>query len=179
MARITPVSPDNAQGNVKEGYEMFLTHFGTIPKPIQMLSVSPDLFDIQLKRNLYFATKSNLSFSLLAHIRYLAACHLSYRFCRDLNGNLLKKQGLTDDDLRKLEEDPSQSLLEENEEAMLAFVIKAIRAPSSVAEEDINKLRTYNWTDRDMVDAMTQGVSMIDHAIMMQVFNMDPDCLVV
>jgi len=177
MPRITPVSTEDAQGIVKEGYEIFLTNYGTIPKPILMISVSPDLFDLQLKRNRYLATKSNLSFSLLAHIRYLAACHLDYRFCQDFNRDQLKRQGLTDEDLRKLEEDPSQSLLEEHEGAMLAFVIKALKAPSSITDEDINTLRTYNWTDRDMVDAMKQGVSMIDHAIMMQVFDMDPDCL--
>ena len=64
MARITPVSPGNAQENVKEGYEIFIAHFGTISKLIQMLSVRSDLFDIQLMRSSYFASKSNLSFSL-------------------------------------------------------------------------------------------------------------------
>lgn len=176
MPRIDTVSPDQAEGIVKQGYEIFQTNFGTIPTPLKMLSVSPELFELQLNRNRYFATGSNLSFSLLAHIRYMAAHQLDYSFCMDFNGELLKKQGLTDEDLRKLEADPTQSLLEENEGAMLAFVVKALKNPGSITDADITGLREYGWTDRDMVDAMTQGVSMQDHAIMMQVFDMDPNC---
>ena len=177
MPRITPVSTNLAQGNIKEGYEMYLSRFGTIPKPIEMLSVSPGLFDIQLKRNHYLATQSNLSFSLLAHIRYLAACHLTYAFCKDFNKELIKRQGATEEDIRRMEKDPAQSLLEDNESAMLVFVVKALKDPSSITDEDITGLRSLGWTDKDMVEAMTQGVSMIDHAVMMQVFDMDSYCL--
>nr|WP_320194117.1 hypothetical protein [uncultured Desulfobacter sp.] len=177
MPRIETVLPDQAQGIVKQGYDMYLTHFGTIPKPMEMLSVSPELFEIQLKRNRYFATQSNLSFGLLTHIRYMAALGLSYKFCIDFNKILLEKQGLDDEDLRRLEDDPCQSVLEENEHAMLTFVVKALKDPGAVANADILKLRALGWTDRDMVDAMLQGVSMSDHAVMMQVFDMDPNCL--
>ncbi|THB77371.1 MAG: hypothetical protein D3926_15680 [Desulfobacteraceae bacterium] len=176
MPHINTVLPEQAQGVVKQGYDVFMTHFGTIPKPIQMLSVSPELFELQLKRNRYFATGSNLSFSLLAHIRYMAAHHLNYGFCMDFNRELLKRQGLTDEDITTLETDPLKSMLEERESAMLAFVVKGIKSPASVSENDITVLRAHGWTDKDMVDAMVQGVSMIDHAIMMQVFDMDTQC---
>ena len=176
MPRLNMVTPDQAQGVVKKGYDTFLTNFGTIPKPIQMLSVSPELFELQLKRNRYFATGSNLSFALLTHIRYMAACQLSYGFCIDFNRELLKKQGLEEKDFSRLEADPGQSLLEENEAAMLAFVVKALKKPGSITDSDIVKLKGYGWTDRDMVDAMTQGVTMANHAIMMQVFDIDTNC---
>ncbi|HCY86737.1 MAG TPA: hypothetical protein DHV36_16525 [Desulfobacteraceae bacterium] len=178
MPRITPKSPETAQGSVKQGYEMFETRFGIIPEPLRMLSVSPALFDIQLARSNYFASQSNLSFSLLAHIRYMAARQLEYRFCTDLNKAILEKQGATEADFKAMEADPTQCLLEENEGAMLAFVVKAMKDPASITDQDVDALREFGWTDRDMVDAMAQGVSMIDHAIMMQVFDMNPHCLI-
>ena len=161
--------------NGKIGYNQFLPLNGIapIPKPMEMLSVSPGLFEIQLKRNRYFATQSNLSFSLLTHIRYMAALRLSYGFCIDYNKRILEKLGLCDEDFRRLEMDPCQTLLEENEEALLAFVVKALKNPHAVTDDDIQKLKGFGWSDRDMVDAMTQGVSMTDHAVMMQVFDMD------
>ncbi|MCG8549518.1 MAG: hypothetical protein MI799_03845 [Desulfobacterales bacterium] len=177
MPRIETVLPDEAQGVVKQGYDTFLTHFGSIPKPMEMLSVSPGLFEIQLKRNRYFATQSNLSFGLLTHIRYMASLELSYKFCIDFNKMLLEKQGLDDDDLRRLENDPCQSVLEEKEHAMLTFVVKALKNPGAVTDADVLTLKELGWTDKDMVDAMLQGVSMSDHAVMMQVFDMDPNCL--
>ena len=177
MALITTVPPGEAQGAVKEGYEMFTQNIGIIPKPMEMLSASPALFELQLKRIHYFSRHARLSFALLAHIRYLVAHTLSYPHCADFNESLLKKQGLQEDDLKKMREDPSASLLEENENALLDYVVRAVKAPASLTEWDFRRLKDLGWEDRDIVDALAQGVSMIDHAIMMQVLQMEQACL--
>ena len=143
-----------------------------------MMSVSPALFEMGLKRIHYYSTHPNLSFGLLAHIRYLAAHSLDYQFCVDFNKTVLKSQGVEDADFERMEKDPSKALLEDNENAMLTFVVKSIKTPEAVSENDIATLREFGWDDRDMVDALAQGVSMIDHSIMMQVFQMDPNCMV-
>lgn len=178
MPRIKTVTPDQAQGVIKEGYEMFMSNMGTIPKPMEMMSVSPKLFESQLSRIHYFSTHPNLSFALLAHIRYLVAHHLDYSFCMDFNRALLKKAGVDDENIAQIEQDPSKSMLEANENDMLAFVIKSVKAPASVTDKDVQSLKDAGWTDTDMVDALAQGVSMIDHAIMMQVFDMGQNCTV-
>lgn len=178
MARITTVTPEEAEGVVKEGYDMFMKNVGMIPKPMEMMSASPALFSIQFERIKYFSKHPTLSFPLLAHIRYLVSHQLNYSFCMDFNGSVLKKLGAEDADLQAMIEDPERSMLEDNEKAMLVFVIKSIKAPGSVPDSDINQLRELGWSDRDMVDALSQGVSMIDHSIMMEVFQMDQNCLV-
>lgn len=177
MALINTVAPDKAEGIVKEGYEMFMKRVGTIPKPMEMLSVSPEMLKIQLNRLKYLATHPRLSFSLLAHIRYLVARNLNYEFCTDFNRYILKKQGLSEEDFAEMEQDPSKTMLEENEKAMLVFVVNAVKDPCSVGKDDIENLRRLGWQDGDMVDALMQGVSMIDHSIMMQVFQMDQHCM--
>ena len=173
MSLINTIKPENADGIIREGYDLYAKRIGIIPKPLEMMSTSPALFEIMLMRNRYLATHPNLSFSLLTHIRYLVAHNLDYPYCIELNRRLLEKQGLEEADILKIESDPSQSLLEENESEMLAFVVRAVQDPGSITANDIERLRSLGWEDRDMVDAMTQGVSMIDHAIMMQVFQMD------
>jgi hypothetical protein len=178
MARISTVSPEKAEGVIKQGYEMFMEKVGIIPKPMEMMSASPALFDMQLKRIGYYSKHPALGFALLVHIRYLAAHTLNYSFCQDFNGLVLKKLGLTDDDIRNIEADPENALLEDNEKAMLAFVIKSMKKPDSITQSDIDSLKELGWADRDMVDALAQGVSMIDHSIMMQVFGIDQNCLV-
>jgi hypothetical protein len=178
MALIQTVPPDKAEGAVKEGYDMFMKNVGIIPKPMEMMSASPALFDLALRRIQYLSTHPRLSFSLLAHIRYLVACSLDYKFCTDFNKHILKKQGMEESDIRRLEEDPSQSLLEPHESAMLVFVVKSVKAPATVTAEDIQGLKEMGWQESDIVDALAQGVSMIDHSIMMQVFQMDQECLV-
>lgn len=177
MSLINTVTPERAEGAIKEAYEMFMENIGVIPKPLEMMSASPALFELQLRRIQYLSQHPNLSFALLAHIRYLVAHSLDYPFCTDFNKIMLKKQGLTEEDIRAIEADPSKSLLEANENDMLAFVVKAVKTPSAVTAEEIQHLRDVGWDDRDMMDALSQGVSMIDHSIMMEVFQMDQACV--
>jgi len=177
MTLISTVTPENAEGIVKEGYEMFMKNIGTIPQPMQLLSASPALFELQLKRIRYMGKHPKLSFALLAHIRYLAARTLDYSYCMDFNRHLLKKLGNDDNTIQAMENDPGKSMLETNESAMLVFVIRAMKNPSSITAADINQLKELGWDDRDMVDALAQGVGMIDHSIMMQVFQFDQNCL--
>lgn len=178
MALIEVVSREEAKGVVKEGYKMFMEKVGTIPAPLRMLSGSPELFRLQLQRIAYLSSHPNLGFSLLAHIRYLVAHQLDYPFCSDFNKHILEKQGVTEEDFKKMEQDPSQSLLEEKDSAMLAFVVQSVKDPTSIGEKDIAALKECGWDERDMIDALAQGVSMIDHSIMMQVFQMDQRCMV-
>lgn len=178
MALINTVQLEQAQGAVKEGYDMFMEKIGIIPKPIELLSASPALFELQLRRVHYYSQHPKLSFALLAHIRYLVAHNLSFHFCTDFNKYFLKKLGLEEEDLRRLEADPSQSLLEKNESAMLAFVVNAVKSPGSVTAEDIDRLRELGWQDSDIMDALAHGAGMIEHAVMGQVFQMDQNCLV-
>jgi hypothetical protein len=177
MPLINTVPLDKAEGGIKEAYDMFMKNIGLIPKPMEMMSASPALFELQLRRIQYLSQHPKLSYPLLAHIRYLVARNLDYPYCTDFNRMILKKQGLTDEEIQRMEVDPSQSMLEADESAMLAFVVKAVKTPGDVAPEEIQHLRDLGYDDRDMLDALSQGVSMIDHAIMMQVFQMDQACL--
>lgn len=177
MALISTIPPEKAEGIVKEGYEMFLKNIGAIPRPMQLMSVSPALFELQLKRIRYFGKHPKLSFALLVNIRYLAAHTLDYPYCMDFNRQMLKKLGYDDDTIAAMEKDPGKSLLEENDSAMLDFVIRSMQKPASITAADISTLKSHGWEERDMVDALAQGVSMIDHAIMMQVFQIDQNCL--
>lgn len=178
MALVTTVAPEKAEGVIKEGYEMFMKNVGAIPQPMQLMSISPQLFELQLKRIRYFGKHPKLGFALLVHIRYLAAQTLDYGYCMDLNRHFLKKLGNDDDTIRAMEKDASKSLLEENDSAMLDFVIRAMKHPTSITAADIARLKDLGWEERDMVDALAQGVGMIDHAIMMQVFQIDQNCMI-
>jgi hypothetical protein len=177
MALVTTVTPEKAEGIVKEGYEMFMKNVGAIPQPMQLMSISPALFELQLQRIRYFGNHPKLSFALLAHIRYLASQTLEYSYCMDFNRHLLKKLGNDDDTIQAMESDPSKSMLENNESAMLDFVVRSMKKPASITTVDIARLKELGWEERDMVDALAQGVGMIDHAIMMQIFQIDQNCL--
>ena len=54
---------------------------------------------------------------------------------------------------------------------MLSFVIRAMDDPEAITKDDIEGLRAVGWTDADMLDALAQGVGMMDHNIFMRVFK--------
>ena len=71
QALIQTSTPDTATGEIQKGYEIFNKRGVEMPDPMRLMSASPGYFSIMLQRNIYYANHPNLSFSLLAHIRYL------------------------------------------------------------------------------------------------------------
>ena len=176
MALIQTVSPENAQGDAKEIYDTMQKNIGMIPAPMQLASASPWLMKIMWQSVQYYTQHPNLSFGLLSTIRYLVAQQYDYAFCTSFNKNFLMMQGMSEEDIQKVVEDPLQAPLEDKDRAMLAFVMKAIKTPDAVAEEDMKQLRDLGWTDTDILDALTHGTNMIGSSILMKAFKMDQTC---
>lgn len=171
MSLIQTVIPGQATGDVKKGYDIFKQRGVDIPHPLRLISASPEYFKLMMIRNQYYMNHPNLSFPLLAHIRYFVSKKLNYRFCKLFNKEQLIRQGATEGDFQIMGDNPEKSLLEDNEKTMLIFVLKAMDDPESIGSEDIEKLRNAGWQDSDMFDALAQGVGMIDHSIFMRVFK--------
>ena len=92
------------------------------------------------------------------------------------NTNFLMMQGMSEEDIEKIEKDPLQAPLEDKERDMLAFVMKAIESPDGVEKADIDHLHDQGWTDNDILDALTHGTNMIGSSILMKAFKMDQTC---
>jgi alkylhydroperoxidase family enzyme len=176
MALIQIVDPENAEGDVKEIYDTMQKNIGMIPAPMQLASASPWWMKIMWQSVQYYTQHPNLSFALLCTIRYLVAQQHDYAFCTNFNKNFLMMQGMSEEDIQKVVEDPLQAPLEDKERTMLKFVMKSIKTPDAVAEEDIQELRDLGWTDTDMLDALTHGTNMIGSSILMKTFKMDQTC---
>lgn len=170
-ALIQTASPETGQGEIQKGYDFFKNRGVDMPHPMELMTASPGYFSIMFNRNLYYSNHPNLSFPLLAHIRYFASCRLDYGFCKIFNKEQLMKMGMTKADFQAMGDDPAKSLLEENEQRMLSFVIRAMDDPEAITKDDIEGLRAVGWTDADMLDALAQGVGMMDHNIFMRVFK--------
>ena len=173
MAIIKTIPPEEAEGEMAERYDKFIKTAGSVPKPFEMLSVSPELQKMQVQGIDYYMQHPTLTFPLLAHIRYLVAREYNYQFCINFNSELLQFVGLDDEQLQTVAKDPSQTTLEEKDKAMLLFVLKAIKTPDFVEQKDVDALREMGWTDRDIFDAVAHGANMIAPSILMKAFKID------
>jgi len=176
MGLIQTANAQNAQGDIKKAFEFFEKNIGMIPAPMVMFSASPELFKLQMQSLTYFMQHPTLSFPLLSSIRYLIAKDYDYQFCTSFNKEFLKKQGLTEEDIDKLAQDPESAPLDDKDRVMLNFEIKSIRSSDSVSQADIDRLRSLGWTDSDILDAMAHAANMISSSVMMKTFKMDQSC---
>jgi alkylhydroperoxidase family enzyme len=140
---------------------------------MELLSASPAYLERQMDNIAYYRSHKKLTPPLLAAIRYLAAENCGHAFCTVFNGGILKKMGLTDQDLAQLRADPQNANLEENEATMLAFVKKTLEAPESVTSADIEALRGQGYEDSDIFDAVGQAAGMIAGAVFYKAFARD------
>ena len=121
--------PDQAEGDVQAAYSFFVDGGMPVPKPLEMTSVSPGLIKIQKQVLDYFMNHPTLGFALLSLIRYLVAKQYNYAFCTNFNYNFLKMQGMEDEDIEKLVDQPETAPIEDKDKAMLLFVLKALKTP--------------------------------------------------
>ena len=165
MFRLKHIPPAEASGPVAEAYAMFPQGMEP-PLPMQMYSASPGLMEAMGDYMKYFMNHQRLSFPLLALIRYLAATYAGHAWCEKFNGGLLKKAGMSEEDLAAVIEDPGRAPIEDNEKALLAFVIKTVKDPAGVTGQDIDRLRELGWHDSDILDATQMGANMLAARIM-------------
>ncbi len=173
MSLIATVRPEDAEGDIKNGYDLFVQRGLDVPTPFRLFSASPGIFNLMVQRNRYYSNHPNLSFSLLTHIRYFVSKRLDCMICREHNKKLLLMQGLEEADIEHMGMDPEKSMLEPNECMMVSFVLRAMDAPDSISKQDLDELHAAGWKDWDILDALAQGVGMIDHHIFIQVFKPD------
>ena len=176
MSLIQTVDPEKAEGDVKEIYDALTTNIGVIPSPMELASASPWMMKAMWQSIQHYSQHPNLGFGLLSTIRYLVAEKYDYVFCINFNKNFLKMQGMSDEDIQKTSQDPSQAPLDDKDRAMLTFVMNAIKAPGDATQADVDHLKSLGWKDSDMLDALSHATHMIGASIMMKTFKMDIAC---
>lgn len=154
MSLLKTYGPGETSGEVEGFYQSFMDSVGMVPPPFLMYSTSPEIQSLQAQVIQYYRERSGLSPLLTALIRYLTAAALEMEGCVEFNTRALVALGLTREQIADLRMNPAAAPLDEKEGWMLALVIKALRAPETVSEGHVRKLRDLGWTDRDIFDAL-------------------------
>ncbi len=176
MSIIRTIKEDEATGLVKQTYEDIKQNWGMIPAAITVLSASPELLSNQWQRYKYFYTQKGLSQKLLTLIRYLISGEAKCEYCIGFNGaTLINMFELTQNELEGLVKDPSTAPLCEKEKALLLFVLKSVNNAHSVQKSDIDRLKKLGSSDKEIVDAVTEGVTMLAGTILFDTFKVEVD----
>lgn len=170
LERITTENTDNE--DIKQRLTMMEQAVGAVPETLRFLANSPGLFEVQTGQISYYQNHPNLGPELLAFIRYTAACWFKNKACIDFNGFMLQRQGMTEEGLAEVLQDPTKAPLEEKDQAMLAFVYNGVQDKNSASEEDMEQLRQMGWQNSDILDAVNHGFFMYAPGKLLKLFQM-------
>lgn len=164
--------PAKATGRLKEIYDFFPPEVG-VPRTLRLYSASPGLLDKQFGVIGYFRDHPRLSASFMAALRYAVAVKAGHAACELFNGNLLRKMGLEEHEIGMIPQTGSEKPLEENEEALLNFVLRAVDAPQSISKADIEAVTKLGYQESDLLDAMVMAGNMVGSSLVWKTFGKD------
>lgn len=176
MSLIATIDPKQATGEVAEIYARAQAKFGAVPNGFRVWSASPRLLKQFLDSIDYYMSHPSLSFPTLAVIRLLVSVDQRCDYCVDMNmGLLMQMAGWSLEQIQATRADLSAAPLPERDQALVALVIKAVKASNSITAEDLEAVRAHSWNDGDILDAVNHGARQVAGDIVFNAFRVERD----
>lgn len=146
------VAEKDATGAIAEVYAKEKAGAGFVPEAAMCLSTRPDmpaLFDA-----FFDGIKANFSLGgrEWCLITFVAATHLRSTYCSQVYSKRLLAMGESKETLLAVQRDYRKAGLGDKDIAMLAYAEKVTVAADQVSETDIDRLRAFGFTDRNIFD---------------------------
>lgn len=177
MPLIQTVEPQQATGEVAQIYSEMQQAFNNwVPNAFKIWSANPFWLKQQWEHIGYYMQQKSLSFPLLTMIRMLVSVDHDCAYCVGLNESMLINMvGLTPEQVAALKRDPRAAPLAENEKAMLLFVLKGVKQPTSIRAADMQGLRDLGWSDAEILDGLNHGARQVAADIVFSAFQIEND----
>lgn len=152
-----PAADEKMVQEIFRGIEEFV---GFVPDGLRLYGISPPLLENYVRNIVYFNQGgTTLPRPLCVMIRYLVSWNAGCSFCIDLNEAFLTSMNYSLDEIRAARNNPDLAPLEKNERALLKLAVRSVDEPDRISEADIEQVRHYGWTDREIFDAVAQAAS--------------------
>ena len=146
------VAEEDATGTIAEVYAKEKEGVGFVPEAARCLSTRPDvpaLFD-----TFFDGIKANFSLGgrEWCLITFVAAAHLRSTYCSQVYSKRLLALGESRETLLAIQRNYRTAGLTDKDMAMLAYAEKVTVAADQVTQSDIDRLRTFGFTDQNIFD---------------------------
>ncbi|MCX6230728.1 MAG: hypothetical protein NTZ33_04220 [Bacteroidetes bacterium] len=175
MSLLKLVEQEEATGKVAEIYEKMTSTMGFIPNAFKIFSPSEHVINQQVTNLFYYFRHPKLSGKLLSFIRLLVSEKEKCEYCVSMNTGILFQYGVLPDMISEIFKDPSKAPLEENELALLLFILKVVKDSNSTTKEDMDKLHSLGWSDAEILDATYHGATSVASDMVFNAFKLELD----
>lgn len=174
MPLIKTYEVEEATGELKELYDVILKMRGSVGSNAKLFSSSPELLKQQMEFIKYYMNHPTLSMPLLAALRILVSDRNRCDFCVDFNTAMLVNMfDWSLEEVDAMKKDTSKAKFEQKEVALLVFVLKSVKDSLGVTQDDVDRLRDFGWSDKDILDATSHGARMVYADIMFNTFKIE------
>jgi len=150
MAFVRTISPADAEGSVREMYELAQSRFGYVPNWTQAFSLRPDV--LEGWSTLLRAVQSHLSVRSYELATLAAARALRSSYCALAHGSVLASKVFDASTVTAIATDAADTPLEPGERALMAFAEKVAQRADQITAADIESLHSHGYRDEEIFD---------------------------
>ena len=150
MSFLKTVREEEATGEVAVMYAADVEHNGYLPNYSRIFSLHPGAY--QAWGGLILSIRRGMDRRRYELATMGAANQLRSTYCSLAHGSILEEKFFDTEELRKIVSGQASSVLTDVEFEIVAFAKKVAADATSVAEEDIARLREAGLTDREIFD---------------------------
>ena len=173
-ALISYVSEADAKDDVKAVYAEIKSIWGMVPEPIKGLSLNPKMLRNTWEMYKIMGENKGFSEKLGAMMRMLVAEKNNCEFCVGFNkGMLMGLLKVPEDEILALQKDPTSAKLPAKDKAMLLLMLKSASAPHDVNKADIDGLKKLGWSEKDIMEGVSQATHMVATALFIDTFKIE------
>jgi uncharacterized peroxidase-related enzyme len=173
MTFIDTVPGADATGAVAEMYAVDREIFGRLPNFTKAFSSRPEVYAAW--RQLNGAIKANMDLRRYELATVAAARRLRSSYCMLAHGSVLMDKFLEPDAVRALVEDPRAAGLEPVDVAVMDLADKVALDATSVAQEDVERLRSFGLTDAEILDVVLAAAARCFFSKTLDAIGAEPD----
>jgi uncharacterized peroxidase-related enzyme len=147
---IDPIDPDSAQGLTAEIYRSEIEGRGFLPEFVQTFSHHPEAY--KAWQTLITVLYGGMDRRRCELATLAAARTMKSTGCTVAHGKTLRDRFFTADEVVQIMKDHHRAGLDEVDVAVIDFAEKAARDSTSITQGDVDHLKSYGLTDREIFD---------------------------
>lgn len=173
MTFIETVPEAQATGAVGEMYALDREAFADLPNFTKAFSLRPEVYAAW--RNLNGAIKANMDPRRYELATVAAARRLRSSYCTLAHGSVLMAKFLKPEAVRALVDDYRTAELEPADRAVMELADQIAHDATSVTQEDVDRLRTFGLTDREILDVVLAAAARCFFSKTLDALGAEPD----
>jgi uncharacterized peroxidase-related enzyme len=173
MTFIETIPEEDAPDRVAKIYEANRDARGGVPNYVRAFSLHPQLFEAW--RELNGAVKGEMDLRRYELATLAAARRLRSSYCALAHGSVLVDRFMSQEELLDLVADHRHAGLDEVDVAVIDLAEKVAGDATAVTPDDIDRLRSLGFSDRDILDVATAAAVRCFYSKLLDALGVQPD----